>query len=125
VISIQQPLPEIACDPMRTRAIFENLITNGIKYNLQTEKHIEIGCILKPTLTLFIKDNGIGINEDKFESIFMIFRRLHGRNEFGGGNGAGLSIVRKHIEKQGGSIWLESKEGEGSTFYFTLNPHFN
>ncbi len=125
VISIQQPLPEIACDPMRTRAIFENLITNGIKYNLQTEKRIEIGCILKPTLTLFIKDNGIGIHEDKFESIFMIFRRLHGRNEFGGGNGAGLSIVRKHIEKQGGSIWLESKEGEGSTFYFTLNPHFN
>ncbi len=68
----------------------------------------------------YVRDNGMGIPGKHFEAIFRIFKRLHGRERFGGGTGAGLTIVRKIVERHQGRIWLESVPGEGTTFYFTL-----
>ncbi len=68
----------------------------------------------------YIRDNGIGIREKHLPNIFRIFKRLHGRDKFGGGTGAGLTITKKLVERHGGSLWVESTYGEGTTFYFTL-----
>lgn len=69
---------------------------------------------------LYVRDNGIGIQEKHFDSIFRIFKRLHGRDRFGGGTGAGLTIVKKIVERHSGRIWVESTVGEGTAIYFTL-----
>ena len=120
-LNISLSLPTIACDQIRTVAIFENLICNAIKYNDNTEKLIEIGYSEDDNeYQFFVKDNGIGIAEEQQSKIFDIFQRLHGRNDYGGGTGAGLTITLKHIERQKGRIWLKSQPGEGSVFYFTL-----
>jgi chemotaxis family two-component system sensor kinase Cph1 len=122
LITVPKPLPDVYCDAVRLRAVFENLITNAIKYNSQIEKRIEIGFTDSLPLTFYVRDNGIGIKKGHEELIFTLFRRLHGRNEYGGGTGAGLTIAHKHISRQGGQIWLESVVGEGTTFYFTIAP---
>ena len=130
------PLPTVACDKVRVGEVFANLISNAIKYNDKPEKWIKIGVALKPTPpdpaqpangqpaqaapVFFVRDNGIGIAEKHQESIFRIFKRLHARDKFGGGAGAGLTIVKKIVERHGGRIWLESTPGEGSVFFFTL-----
>ena len=121
-VEIAPDLPQIECDPIRTAAIFENLIGNGIKYNDRAEKRIEVGWLPGGGPTFFVRDNGIGIPERHREAVFTIFRRLHGRDDYGGGTGAWLTITRKHVERQGGRLWLESVPGEGTTFYFTLAP---
>jgi signal transduction histidine kinase len=74
----------------------------------------------KPKLIFYVRDNGIGIREKHLDSVFRIFKRLHGRDKFGGGTGAGLTIVKKIIERHDGRIWVDSTFGEGTTFYFTL-----
>ena len=71
-------------------------------------------------VTVFVKDNGIGISREQAAVVFKMFRRLHGRDEFGGGAGAGLAIARKIVERHGGTMWIESEPGVGSTFFFTL-----
>jgi len=67
-----------------------------------------------------VRDNGIGIPEKHFDAVFRIFKRLHCRDQYGGGTGSGLTIVKKIVERHHGRIWLESSPGEGTTFYFTL-----
>ena len=68
----------------------------------------------------YVRDNGIGIAARHFEQVFKMLKRLHGREEYGGGSGAGLTIVRKLVERHGGHVWIESVQEEGCTFFFTL-----
>ena len=124
-VRIQTPLPRVRADRVHVGEIFNNLIVNAIKYNNKDEKWIEIGCDVSDEGTtqqpvFYVRDNGIGIAPQHHEAIFRIFRRLHGREEYGGGTGAGLTIVRKIVERHGGRIWLVSQPGAGSTFSFTL-----
>ncbi|MGK7950820.1 MAG: ATP-binding protein [Xenococcaceae cyanobacterium] len=134
---IPRSLPTVNCDRTQVNELFTNLISNGIKYNQKAEKIIEIGYLddddpvfiqkmleypeNTPAKTIFyVRDNGIGIRERHLESIFRIFKRLHGQKKYGGGTGAGLTIAKKIVERHGGEIWVKSVYKEGSTFYFTL-----
>jgi signal transduction histidine kinase len=121
-IRAPRPLPVVRCDRVRVRELFHNLVINAMKYNDKAEKWIEIGSVQGGggSPALYVRDNGIGIQEKHFDSIFRIFKRLHGRDKFGGGTGAGLTIVKKIVERHNGRIWVESKYGEGTTVYFTL-----
>lgn len=123
VIRIPRPLPSFKGDHFRLLEVFTNLLSNAIKYNDKPVKEIEIGfeeSTVGDQPVMYIRDNGIGIQERHHEQIFEIFRRLHAQAEFGGGAGAGLSIAGKIINRIGGRIWLKSIPGEGTTFYFTL-----
>jgi signal transduction histidine kinase len=124
-IRIPRPLPTVVCDRVRVAEIYRNLITNAMKYNNNTKKWIEIGADTSNRVPVFyVRDNGIGIPLKHQAAIFRIFRRLHARDKFGGGSGAGLTIVRKIVERHSGRIWLDSTVGEGTTFYFTLQGDF-
>lgn len=101
--------------------IFQNLINNAVKYRKENEFPI-IKIAAEPEgdfWKISVQDNGIGIGSEYFNKIFVIFQRLHTRDAYGG-TGMGLAIVKKNIDSLGGKVWLTSKEGEGSTFYFTL-----
>jgi len=121
-LRIPEKLPRILCRPHLVGEIFRNLITNAMKYNDKPDPWIEIGWIEQPdgTPVFHVRDNGIGIRDKHQEMVFRIFKRLHGRDRYGGGTGAGLTIVKKMVEQHGGRIWLESEEGVGTTFFFTL-----
>ncbi len=132
-IVIPRPLPTVSCDRVRIGEVFANLIANGLKYNDKPGPRVEIGYYEPEEAlslghdaaagpVLYVRDNGIGIRAKHYETIFRIFKRLHGRSDYGGGAGAGLTIARKIIERHGGRIWLESVLGEGTTFFFTLGP---
>jgi len=118
---IIHPLPSIRLHKPRILQVFQNLINNALKYSKEmVAPKIEISVIEGDfQWTFVIKDNGIGIEAEYFDKIFVIFQRLHAKDEFTG-TGMGLSIVKKIIENMGGRIWLESEYGEGSTFYFTI-----
>jgi chemotaxis family two-component system sensor kinase Cph1 len=130
-IRIPRSLPLAPCDRVRIGEVFANLISNALKYNDKPRPVIEIG-YLEPEEgdaswqesvaypVFYVRDNGIGIRQKHFETIFRIFKRLHGRNDYGGGTGAGLTITRKIVERHGGRIWVESIHREGTTFFFTL-----
>ena len=133
-IRAPRPLPTVSCDAVRVTEVFRNLITNAAKYNDKDERLIEIGYESKGgaatavnklndqgSLTFYVKDNGIGIPEKHRNTVFDIFKRLHGRDKFGGGTGSGMTIVKRIVERYGGRIWLDSEPGVGSTFYFTLS----
>jgi two-component system, chemotaxis family, sensor kinase Cph1 len=131
------PLPIVWGDRSQISELFTNLISNAIKYNNNTPVEIEIGTV-DPALAdqqyrdrlpldvadrsqiIYIRDNGIGIESFHLKDIFQIFKRLHVRDEYGGGTGAGLTIAQKIVERHGGKIWVESEIGRGSTFYFVL-----
>jgi len=116
-----QHLPKLRCDRVRVTELFRNLITNAIKYNDKPRPEIEIGCdTTGATPAFYVRDNGIGIDAKYRERVFGLFQRLHDRDEFGGGTGVGLTIVKKIVEMHGGRIWIDSAPGEGSTFHFTL-----
>lgn len=119
-IIIKDKLPKIFCDRVRLTEVFLNLISNAIKFNDKPKPIIEIGCNDKGNFyEFYVKDNAVGIKEEYFDKIFEIFQRL-GKREDAEGTGAGLTIVKKIIQLHKGKIWLESKIGEGSTFYFTI-----
>ncbi len=129
------PLPTLRCDPVRLREVFNNLLTNAMRYNDRPDKSIKVGVAeagaggthqaIDPAAyyTIYVRDNGIGIDPRHHESIFRIFKRLHSQEKYGGGTGAGLAIVKKMVEKHGGTLWVESVPGQGATFYFTISKH--
>ena len=117
---ISDELPTITGNETMLTELFQNLIENGIKYNLNEKKIIRINVLDNGTDWLFnISDNGIGFEQQYAQQIFKIFKRLHTDNEFQG-TGIGLAVCQKVVEKHGGKIWAESKKGFGSTFHFTL-----
>lgn len=122
-VRVPKRLPSVRADRVRIGEIFYNLIVNAMRYNDKPEKWIEIGAIENGAgapPVFYVRDNGIGIPEKHQEAVFRIFKRLHGRDKYGGGTGAGLTIVKKIVERHHGRIWLESSPGEGTTFFFTL-----
>jgi signal transduction histidine kinase len=124
-VAVVSPLPVVHCDSVRVGQIFSNLIANGVKYNDHAEKHVEIGANPPPNggpPVIFVRDDGIGIRPQFKETVFRMFKRLHARDNYGGGTGAGLALVKKIVERHGGRIWIESEPGQGTTVYFTLAP---
>lgn len=124
-IRVPRPLPTVACDSIRIREVFSNLISNGLKYNDSDHPCVEVGYIedksgVNGALEFYVRDNGIGLASRYHEKVFQMFKRLHAPGEYGGGTGAGLTIVRKIIQRHNGSIRIASEFGSGSTFYFTL-----
>lgn len=121
-VRVPRPLPSARCDRVRMAEVFTNLITNGIKYNDKDKKWVELGATSTPEggTVYSVRDNGIGIKPEYTDVIFRIFKRLHGRDKYGGGTGTGLTIVKRIIERHDGRIWLESQPGLGTTFFFTL-----
>ena len=130
---IPRCLPVIQGDQTHVIELFTNLISNAVKYNDKEQKQIEIGYVLpeeiksdipeildRGKILFFVKDNGIGIQEKHRENVFKIFKRLHPASRYGGGTGAGLTIVKKIVERHGGTIVIRSTFGTGSTFFFTL-----
>lgn len=115
-------LPQLNVDVKHFGYIFQNLIQNSIKFNEKTPI-VDISVIDKDKYWLFsVKDNGIGIEPKYFDKLFIVFQRLNARDKYPG-NGIGLAICKKVIEQAGGKIWVESKLGEGSTFYFTITKN--
>jgi PAS domain S-box-containing protein len=119
-IRVPRRLPKATCDRVRMGEVFHNLITNAIKYNDKPAKWVEVGYREGTPTVFYVRDNGIGIPEKHYENVFRIFKRLHGRDKYGGGTGAGLTIVKKIVERHRGRIWIESQLGEGTTFCFTI-----
>ncbi len=140
-VTVPRPLPIAECDPAGVQEVLRHLITNAIVYNDKTDKTVEIGykehsgpqCeqtlpeelqkskwMENNPFTFYVKDNGIGIEEKYLESIFTLFKRLHGKDQYGGGLGVGLAIAQKIMGRQHGTLWAESTLGEGTTIYFTL-----
>ncbi len=114
------PLPRLYADKIQMMQLFQNLIGNAIKFSNKSSIKIHIG--VKPyknSWLFWVQDNGIGISTEYFGKIFEIFQRLHGPKEYQG-SGIGLAVCKKIVEQHGGQIWVESSEGLGSTFYFTL-----
>jgi light-regulated signal transduction histidine kinase (bacteriophytochrome) len=113
-------LPEVNGDRTQLLQLFQNLIGNAIKFHGDKPPRVHVSCGREKDEWIFsVKDNGIGIDPKYGESIFVIFKRLHGRDEYPG-TGIGLAICRKVIERHGGRIWVESEPGSGATFYFTI-----
>jgi PAS domain S-box-containing protein len=121
-VRILEPLPTIWGDRSRVGQLLGNLISNGLKYNNCDRPVIEIGGRIDTDpgwSVLFVRDNGIGIESQFHGKIFQMFRRLHTREEYEG-TGAGLAICQKIVQAHGGRIWVESRPGEGSTFFVAL-----
>jgi signal transduction histidine kinase len=136
-VRVEGKLPAVIGDPQRVTQLLTNLVSNGLKYNNGPQPQVVIGIAPSSAMkrlernntlprssdqervTLFVRDNGIGIDARYHEQIFGIFRRLHLPEEYEG-TGAGLAICKKIVEAHGGSIWVESEPGRGATFFFTL-----
>jgi signal transduction histidine kinase len=116
-------LPKVAADRGQLLQVFQNLIGNALKFRRDGVQHlVEVSATKDGEMWRFcVADNGIGIQAEYFERIFVIFQRLHAREEFAG-SGIGLAICQRIIERHGGRIWLESEPDQGTRFYFTLRP---
>ena len=115
------PLPNIMTDGTQLTQIFQNIIGNANKYRSAEVPRIHVSATKTAgdEWIFAVRDNGLGIDPQYFEKIFVLFQRLHGREEFAG-TGMGLAICKKLLERLGGRIWVESQPAKGSTFYFAL-----
>jgi PAS domain S-box-containing protein len=114
------PLPTLVAESTQLLQLFQNLIGNALKFTKAGPPRIHLGASRRgPEWIFWVKDNGIGIESRYAERIFQVFQRLHNRKEYPG-TGIGLAICKKVVERHGGRIWVESKPGHGSVFYFTL-----
>ena len=114
-------LPVCNCNHFQMVQLFQNLISNAIKFNGNGEPKIKVSHNIQETFHLFaVQDNGLGIDPKYGERIFEIFQRLHPLGEYSG-MGIGLAICKKIVERHGGKIWVESAPGKGSTFFFTIS----
>jgi PAS domain S-box-containing protein len=113
-------LPVLYAEPTQIGRLFQNLISNAIKFHSDQTPVIRISAERSDGMWTFaVKDNGIGIDEAFSDRIFQMFQRLHGRDEYDG-NGIGLALARKIVERHGGRIWFKSGSSGGTTFYFTM-----
>ena len=128
------PLPKLMCDGVQLTQLLQNLIGNAIKFRrpeqppqihisaqLSKTAPVGVGGSVTTEWLFAVRDNGIGIEKQYFERIFIIFQRLHAREQYPG-TGIGLAVCKKIVERHGGRIWCESEPGHGATFYFTV-PH--
>jgi PAS domain S-box-containing protein len=117
------PLPTLSVDATQIMQLFQNLIGNALKFHSESPPRIHIGVQKKEERWVFsVRDNGIGIDPQYSERIFQVFQRLHTRRKYPG-TGIGLAICRRIVERHGGTIWVESQAGQGSTFYFSFPAH--
>ncbi len=116
---VAQDLPNIHCDRFKMEIVFSNLLTNAVKFMDKEKPRVEIGYIPDDDHKFYVRDNGIGIEQEYHQRIFGMFQRLEKTKEYEG-TGAGLYITKKIIEEHKGDIWVESERGKGTTFYFTL-----
>lgn len=116
-----QELPEAKANEAAIKQLFNNLLSNAFKYSSKVPTpEIEIGSYKKEGQSFyFVKDNGVGLNEEQLKTLFTPFKRYHSKFE---GNGLGLAIVKRIIDKHGGHIYAESATDKGLTFHFTLSP---
>jgi chemotaxis family two-component system sensor kinase Cph1 len=113
-------LPMILTDETQLVQVFQNLIGNAIKYRRVEPPNVHVAAALMGEEWIFsVHDNGMGIDAQYFDRIFVIFQRLHGQKEFEG-TGIGLAMCKKIVDRLGGRIWVESQLTKGSTFYFSL-----
>ena len=114
------PLPTVQGDPVQLSQLFQNLLSNALKYRGGQAPRIEISVVRRATEWIFcVRDNGIGIAPEYSEQIFVMFKRLHRRERYPG-TGIGLAICKKIVARHGGRIWVESEPDEGAGFFFTL-----
>jgi light-regulated signal transduction histidine kinase (bacteriophytochrome) len=114
------PLPQILADEVQLEQVFQNLIGNALKFRGADPPRVHIGLSRADGFWNFsVHDNGIGIDPQYFERIFIIFQRLHTRARYEG-TGIGLAVSKRIIERHGGRIWVESQPGSGSTFTFSI-----
>jgi PAS domain S-box-containing protein len=115
------PLPALTTDGTQLAQVFQNLVGNAIKYRSDKVPHVHVSAAKNGghKWIFSVQDNGLGIDAQYFERIFILFQRLHGRDEFKG-TGIGLAICKKTVERLGGRIWVESQPEKGATFYFSL-----
>ena len=113
-------LPVLRAYETSLTQLFQNLIGNSLKFRSAEDPRVHISAEKKGTQWIFsVRDNGIGIEPEYHERIFMIFQRLHGRDKFPG-TGIGLAICKKIVENHGGRIWCKSEPQKGATFYFSI-----
>ncbi|OGT17427.1 MAG: hypothetical protein A3J49_20225 [Gallionellales bacterium RIFCSPHIGHO2_02_FULL_57_16] len=118
-------LPVLNADGSQLTQLFQNLISNALKFRGSNSPCVQVGAEFQDGEWVFhVRDNGIGIAPEYFERIFLLFQRLHNRTEYPG-TGIGLTICKKIIDHHGGRIWVESEQGKGTTFYFTIPATLN
>ena len=113
-------LPELIADQALISKLFQHLISNALKFRNENPPQIKISVKkLESAYQFAVSDNGIGIQKEYFDKIFVIFQRLHAKNKFPG-TGIGLALCKKIVEQHGGTLWVESEPNQGTTFYFTI-----